>query len=202
MTGIVLPGSWPRAERPLLDRGAERAAIDDLLNVVRRGFGGVLALRGGHGVGKTRLADYAGEAASGFQVSVIAGVESEIRLEYGAVHQLLIPFLPLVDDLPAPQREAIRGGVRPGGWPCHRRLFCRAGVPDAALACGVFRKLGITGRGQLARRLPGRWGVSRAADDAPMAQPAEGRRRSSWDFSPCPAAWPAVPAACRSRTTV
>jgi len=45
MTGIVLPGRWPRADRPLLDRGAE----------------------------------------------------------YGAVHQLLIPFLPLVGDLPARQ---------------------------------------------------------------------------------------------------
>jgi len=108
MTGTVTPCRWLRAERPLLDRGAERAAIDDLLDVARRGFGGVLVLRGGHGVGKTRLAGYAVEAASGFQVSVIAGVESEIRLEYGAVHQLLIPFLPLVDDLPVPQREAIR----------------------------------------------------------------------------------------------
>jgi DNA-binding CsgD family transcriptional regulator len=108
MTGIVLPGRWPHAERPLLDRSAERAAIDDLLNSVRRGSGRVLVLRGGHGVGKTSLAGYAVEAASGYQVSVIAGVESEIRLEYGAIHQLLIPFLPLVDDLPAPQREAIR----------------------------------------------------------------------------------------------
>jgi DNA-binding CsgD family transcriptional regulator len=107
MTGIVLPGRWP-AERPLLDRGAERDAIDDLLDVVRRGFGRVLVLRGGQGVGKTSLAGYAVEAASGFQASVIAGVESEIQLEYGAVHQLLIPFLPLVDDLPVPQRNAIR----------------------------------------------------------------------------------------------
>ncbi|HTX85204.1 MAG TPA: LuxR C-terminal-related transcriptional regulator [Streptosporangiaceae bacterium] len=108
MTGTVTPGKWLRAERPLLDRDAERAAIDDLLNVVRRGFGGMLVLRGGHGVGKTSLAGYAVGAASGFQVSVIAGVESEIQLEYGAVHQLLLPFLPLVDDLPVPQREAIR----------------------------------------------------------------------------------------------
>jgi DNA-binding CsgD family transcriptional regulator len=108
MTGTVTPGKWLRAERPLLDRGAERAAIDDLLKAVRRGSGGVLMFRGGHGVGKTSLAGYAAEAASGFQVSVIGGVESEIQLEYGAVHQLLIPSLPLADDLPVPQREAIR----------------------------------------------------------------------------------------------
>jgi DNA-binding CsgD family transcriptional regulator len=108
MTGTVMPGRWPRSARPLLDRGVERDAIDGLLDVVRQGFSGVLVLRGLAGVGKTALADYAIGAASGFRVSAIAGVESEIQLEYGAVHQLLIPFLPLVDDLPGPQRDAIR----------------------------------------------------------------------------------------------
>jgi DNA-binding CsgD family transcriptional regulator len=66
----------------------------------------------------------------------------------------------------------------------------------------VFRKLGITGRGQLARRLPGRQGVSRAAGDAPTAQPSGGTRRNLWEPSRCRTAWPAVPAACRSRSTV
>jgi DNA-binding CsgD family transcriptional regulator len=108
MTGIVMSARWPGAERRLLDRGAERAAVDDLLDVIRRGFGGALVLRGGQGVGKTALAGYAVGAASGFQVSAVAGVESEISLEYGAVHQLLIPFGSLVDDLPVPQRAAIR----------------------------------------------------------------------------------------------
>jgi DNA-binding CsgD family transcriptional regulator len=127
MTGTVTPGRWPRAERPLLDRGAERAAIDELLNAVRRGFGGVLMLRGGQGVGKTTLASYAVEAASRFQVSVIAGVESEIQLEYGAVHQLLIPFLPLVGDLPDPQREAIRVAFGLGAGPVTGGFFAGLG---------------------------------------------------------------------------
>jgi hypothetical protein len=56
MTGTVTPGRWLRDERPLLDRGAERAAIDDLLNAVRQGLGSVLVLRGAQGVGKTTLA--------------------------------------------------------------------------------------------------------------------------------------------------
>src|SRR5262249_38206843 len=58
--------------------------------------------------GKTTLVDYAARAASGFRVAAIAGVESEINLPYGAVHQLLIPFLPLIDDLPVPQQQALR----------------------------------------------------------------------------------------------
>jgi len=104
----VIPGRWRRPERPLLDRDAERAAIDELLQTVQGGFSGVLVLRGrAPGVGKTALAGYAIEAASGFGVSAITGVESEINLDFGAVHQLLVPFLPLIGDLPGPQRQAI-----------------------------------------------------------------------------------------------
>jgi hypothetical protein len=72
------------------------------------GFGGALVLRGGAGVGKTALVAHAVAAASGFLVSAIAGVESEIKLDYGAAHQLLISFLPLAKSgphrLPAPAR--------------------------------------------------------------------------------------------------
>jgi DNA-binding CsgD family transcriptional regulator len=103
----VMQERWRRAQRPLLDRGAERAAIDEMLDAVRGGFSGVLVLYGDPGVGKTSLTHYALGAAPGFQVSVITGVESEIDLAYGAVHQLLVPFLPLIGDLPGPQRQAI-----------------------------------------------------------------------------------------------
>src|SRR5215472_12823746 len=103
----VMQERW-RPQRPLLDRGAERTAIDELLDAVRGGLSGVLVLCGGPGVGKTSLTRYALGAASGFQVCAITGVESEIDLAYGAVHQLLVPFLPLIGDLPGPQRQALR----------------------------------------------------------------------------------------------
>src|SRR5215469_5578522 len=104
----VMQERWRRPQRPLLDRGAERAAIDELLDAIRGGLSGVLVLCGGPGVGKTSLTRYALGAASGFQVCAITGVESEIDLAYGAVHQLLVPFLPLIGDLPGPQRQALR----------------------------------------------------------------------------------------------
>jgi DNA-binding CsgD family transcriptional regulator len=103
-----MPRRWRCPERPLLDRDAERTVIDELLQTAWGGFGGVLVLRGDPGAGKTTLAGYAIEAASEFQITAITGVESEINLDYSGMHQLLVPFLPLIGDLPGPQRHAIR----------------------------------------------------------------------------------------------
>src|SRR5215813_590079 len=105
---VFMPGRWQRQQRPLVDRSTERARIDELLDLVRRGLSGVLVLRGCQGAGKTTLVDYAAETASGFRVAAIVGDESEINLPYGAVHQLLLPFLPLIDELPVPQRQALQ----------------------------------------------------------------------------------------------
>src|ERR1700751_5372816 len=107
-TQAAVAGKWQHAQRTLLDRSSERDAIGELLELVRQGFSGVLVFRGGHGVGKTALASYAVGAASGFSISAFAAVESEINLQYGGLHELLIPFAPLADDLPAPQPQALR----------------------------------------------------------------------------------------------
>ena len=92
----------------MLDRQSERRAIDDTLDLVREGFSGVLVLRGAPGVGKTTLLDYAITSAAGFHVCAIVGVESELELDFAALHQLLTPWLPKIDDLPPPQRDAIQ----------------------------------------------------------------------------------------------
>jgi DNA-binding CsgD family transcriptional regulator len=107
--GDAFAPDWQKGpEGPLLDRGSERTRIDDVLERVRHGLSGTLVLRGSPGAGKTRLLDYAIGAASGFCISATGGVYSEINLPYSAVHQLLFPFLPLIDDLPAPQLRALR----------------------------------------------------------------------------------------------
>src|SRR6201994_299220 len=92
----------------LLDRRTERAAIDRILDAVRSGLSGTLVLRGGPGVGKSTLLHYAVEAAPDLRVCGITGVESEISMEFGGLHQLLVPCLPQLDDLPSPQRGALR----------------------------------------------------------------------------------------------
>ena len=97
-----------RKEFVLLDRRTERAEIDRVLDAVRSGFSGTLVLRGGPGVGKSTLLQYAVAEAPDLRVSGIAGVESEISMEFGGLHQLLVPFLPQLGDLPPPQRGALR----------------------------------------------------------------------------------------------
>ena len=106
-----------------LDRRTERAAIDRGLDAVRSGFSGALVLRGGPGVGKSTLLRYAVAAAPDLRASGIAGVESEISMEFGGLHQLLVAFLPRLGDLPPPQRSALRVAFgRDAGPPPERFL--------------------------------------------------------------------------------
>ena len=79
-----------------------------LLQAAKDGFSGSLVLRGEPGIGKTALLEYAAVQASGMQVARLTAVESEMEVGYAALHQLLTPFLPELDVLPAPQREALR----------------------------------------------------------------------------------------------
>jgi DNA-binding CsgD family transcriptional regulator/tetratricopeptide (TPR) repeat protein len=98
-----------RTELVLLDRRTERAAINRVLDAVRSGFSRTLVLRGGPGVGKSTLLQYAVvSAAPDLRVSRISGVESEFSLAFGGLHQLLIPCLPQLEELPSAQLTALR----------------------------------------------------------------------------------------------
>ena len=105
--GPRVDGQW-RTQFTLLDRQTERAAIDRVLDGVRNGFSGTLVLRGGPGVGKSTLLQYAVTAAPDLRVCGIAGVESEISMAFGGLHQLLVPCQQQMDELPPPQRGALR----------------------------------------------------------------------------------------------
>ena len=101
-------GGRPQRGPGMLDRHRERAAIDRVLDSVREGFSDTLVLLGGHGTGKTMLLEYAIDSAPDLRVSSVIGVESEISLEFAALHQLLVPFMALLPTLPAPQRDAMK----------------------------------------------------------------------------------------------
>ena len=91
----------------LINRDQERHALDQLLDAARAGLSGSIVLRGEPGIGKTALLDYAVGRAGGMQVARLLAVESEMELGFAALHQLLVPFLDRIGELPTPQRDAL-----------------------------------------------------------------------------------------------
>jgi DNA-binding CsgD family transcriptional regulator len=102
-------------------RTSERESVDRLLANARDGQSGVLVIRGEAGVGKTALLQHAVDAAAGFRVVQIAGVESEMELPFAGLHQLCTPLLSQLAALPEPQRNAlsVAFGLALGAAPDH-----------------------------------------------------------------------------------
>jgi hypothetical protein len=92
---------------PLVGRLSERAELNGLIERARDGRGSVLVVRGDAGIGKTRLLDSVAFSAEDYEVVRVVGIESEMRLGFAALHQLLAPFLDGVDALPPPQARAL-----------------------------------------------------------------------------------------------
>jgi DNA-binding CsgD family transcriptional regulator len=93
----------------LYGRSEELAVVARLLEGMRRGRAGVLALRGEAGIGKTALLDAAAESAADARVLRVAGLESEAELPFAALHALLRPVLDKAGELPERQGMALRG---------------------------------------------------------------------------------------------
>ncbi|KAB2350913.1 helix-turn-helix transcriptional regulator [Actinomadura rudentiformis] len=109
-------------------RGTERAAIDELVAAVRAGASRALVLRGEAGVGKSALLDHAA-AGAGMRMVRATGAEPEASLAFAALHQLLSPVSDLLDALPEPQRDAVRGALGLAAAPsADARFLLSAGV--------------------------------------------------------------------------
>lgn len=87
---------------------SEQAEIGRLVESARNGRSGVLVIRGEAGIGKTCLLDAVASSATDFDVVRFVGIESEMRLGFAALHQILTPFLDGLDSLPAPQARALK----------------------------------------------------------------------------------------------
>ncbi len=92
----------------LWGRESERAVLERQLAKVRDGHSAVLVLRGEAGIGKSALLEYTADSADGCRVVRAAGVEAEMELAFGGLHQLCAPFLDHLGNLPDPQRTALR----------------------------------------------------------------------------------------------
>jgi DNA-binding CsgD family transcriptional regulator len=91
----------------LLGRADECAALDGLVDAVRRGESRSLVLRGEAGIGKSALLRHLVESAPDLAVRRAVGVESEMELAFASLHQLCGPMLDRLPALPAPQRQAL-----------------------------------------------------------------------------------------------
>src|SRR6266498_3986809 len=131
----------------LLDRRGERAAVDRVLDRARAGNSAVLVVRGEPGIGKTVLLDYAASRASASDLRVVRawGVESEMELAFAGLHQLCVPLLGRLEQLPKPQRDAlaVAFGMREGQAPDRFLVglavlsLLAATAEDQPLACVV-----------------------------------------------------------------
>src|SRR4051794_21391004 len=97
----------------LLGRGRERDAVDALLSRARLNESGILVVTGEVGIGKTALLDDAVERArnTGMRVLRARGVESEARVPFAALLELLRPALGSLERIPAPQAAALEGAL-------------------------------------------------------------------------------------------
>jgi DNA-binding CsgD family transcriptional regulator len=101
------PAEAPAGRDVLVGRSGDCGALDDLVGAIGQGLSRSLVILGEPGIGKTRLLQYAAQAAGGVRTVSIAGLESELRMGFAALHRMLVPFLDRVDMLPAPQRQAL-----------------------------------------------------------------------------------------------
>jgi predicted ATPase len=95
----------------LLGRGRELERIQALLDGARGGSSGVLAIVGEAGIGKSSLLEWTAEHAEGMQILRAQGVQSEARLPFGGLFELLRPALDALDRLPPPQLEALASAL-------------------------------------------------------------------------------------------
>src|SRR3982074_2258462 len=105
--GVFGASSAERRVSPMINREAECAALDEIIEAVRKGESRALVVHGDPGVGKTALLEYLAGRASDCRLLSAAGVESEMELAFAALHQLCTPVLDRLELLPTPQRDAL-----------------------------------------------------------------------------------------------
>jgi DNA-binding CsgD family transcriptional regulator len=95
----------------LLGRDRERHRVYAALERARDGASDVLAVVGEPGIGKTVLLEDAAAHAGEMRVLRARGIESEARIPFASLFELLRPALGTLGRIPAPQARALEGAL-------------------------------------------------------------------------------------------
>ena len=97
----------------LLGRDRERHDLDAALANARLSESAVLVLQGEVGIGKTTLLEYGAEQARGSSMHVLRarGIESEARVPFAGLLELLRPALGALGQIAEPQRAALESAL-------------------------------------------------------------------------------------------
>jgi DNA-binding CsgD family transcriptional regulator len=112
----------------LVGRTAECGIVDRLLREVGDGRSGSLVVRGQPGIGKSSLLGYAADAAQGFRVLRVTGIESEMEFAFATLQQVFAPLTGHLDRLPVPQAGALRAAFGLDGTAPPDRFLVGLGV--------------------------------------------------------------------------
>ena len=97
----------------LLGRDPERQELDATLAGARLNRSALLVIAGEVGIGKTTLLEHAGDQAraAGMRVLHARGIESEARVPFAGLLELLRPALPALERIPEPQAVALESAL-------------------------------------------------------------------------------------------
>jgi DNA-binding CsgD family transcriptional regulator len=112
----------------LVGRTVECGIVDRLLKEVGDGRSGSLVVRGQPGIGKSSILGYAADAARGFRVLRVTGIESEMEFAFATLQQVFAPLTGHLDRLPAPQAGALRAAFGLDGTAPPDRFLVGLGV--------------------------------------------------------------------------
>jgi DNA-binding CsgD family transcriptional regulator len=125
----------------LRGRADECTALQNLVSAASQGGSQVLVLRGEAGTGKTALLDYTVGLAAGFRCVRLAAIESDMELAFSGLHQLCAPLMEHLDELPVPQRNALRVAFGIGVGPTPDRFLVGLAVLGLVAAAAERRPL-------------------------------------------------------------
>src|SRR3984957_3361697 len=127
----------------LLGRKGEQREIEVTLAAARSGTSAALVILGEPGIGKSALLDHAAARAEGMQLLRARGIESEAKIPFASLFELLRPALGALERIPKPQRAALEGALAMRAGPANDRFAVGAATLSLLAAFAEQRAMAV-----------------------------------------------------------